>query len=270
VTGQVTGQVTGMPAAQPTLFDTLDVRYDAVPGTLFDDDHPWSWCDDRRSHAKLNRMVQASLRVVFPSIRRILVGARAVPTGAPATITLMPGERLPDAPGPEAGADLLLRIDARVRATVARVRGSGNWIVRRKGHGSDEDPVWTTQDPGGAVLFVVTPATLPGDGEDGDPGIAQWHQSWWDLAEAVPPQDLPSPVFAALFGWRDRPAHDRSIVLHPYDLARMVAWGATRYGWCDPAQARHDGTATEGPLAFGWTSFLVDETAAFWQPTGMY
>ena len=266
--------MTGMPAAQPALFDTLDVRYDAVPGTLFDDDHPWSWCDDHGSHAKLNRMVQANLRVVFPSIRRILVGARAVPTGAPATITLMPGDRQPDAPGPEPVADLLLRIDARVRATVARVRGSGTWIVRRRGHGSDEDPVWTTQDPGGAVLFVVTPTTLVDDGADGDPAVAPavapWHQSWWDLAEAVPPQELPSPVFAALFGWRDRPAHDRSIVLHPYDLARMVAWGPTRYGWCDPAHARHDGTATDGPLAFGWTSFLVDETAEFWQPTAMY
>lgn len=270
-----------MPAAQPTLFDTLDVRYDAVPGTLFDDDHPWAWCDDHRSHAKLNRMAQANLRVVFPSIRRILVGARAVPNGAPATITVTSAHDRTE-PGPS--TELLARIDARVRSLLSRLRGSGAWIVRRPGLGSDEDPVWMQHGTGDAVLFVITPTTLPGDGADGDPAIAPWHQSWWDLAEAVPPQELPSPVFSALFGWRDRPARDRSIVLHPYDLARMVAWGPTRYGWCDPEKARLDGSGhlgdwpdgpppgslPDGPLAFGWTILIVAETETPGQSSGVY
>jgi len=231
--------MTVMPAVAGTAPpDTLgiDLRYDANHGTLLGTIEKWPWIDEYASFAELNRQVRERLRRTFPMVTRFTVASRPLLSslGVEVTVTgTRDGNPLPET--------TTLRIIARVRAEWQDVLARGGWIIRRPRTDDLDAPVMQDQDT--ALLLWVRP-TNP---------VSQAHADWWDGVEALPADDLPVPVFSLLSGWRTDDAGD-GLMMNPMELARMLAWAATRNGWIDPEWAGSGASGSPHPI--DWVPIL--------------
>ena len=228
-------EVPALTALPETL--AIDLRYDANHGALFGTIEKWAWIDDYASFAELNRQVRERLRRTFPMVTRFTVAARPLLSTLGVVVTIT-GTRNGN-PLPETTTG---RMIARVRAEWQHVLSQGGWIIRRPRSDDIDAPVM--HDQANALLLWVRP-TNP---------ASTAHADWWDGVEALSPYDLPVPIFSFLSGWRaDRTSGD-GLVMNPMELARILAWGATREGWIDPEWAGSGASASPHPI--DWVPML--------------